>query len=220
MTLRHGFPRIVLLVEFTGDTVEVADGLAKKTMEELKTVKGIGFRLTRNKFESEKYWTIRRQAFNLIRFHLKKMKSEPFVDDVIVRPEKLPEFYPALYKILNEYKGEMTFAVGGHSGEGNMHIYTLLDPRDPHLKEIVLKVSSEVYSLVVRLGGSITAEHNDGLVRTPFLPEMYGEKIMALFKQVKDILDPKDIFNPGKKIAVPGGPGTKEYLKAHIAVGK
>jgi FAD/FMN-containing dehydrogenase len=216
MTLRHGFPKIILLVEFTGDTLAEAEGNAKKAMQDLRSEKKIGLHIARDDFEAEKYWTIRRQAFNLIRYHLKKMKSEPFVDDVIVRPEKLPQFYPALYKILNQYGKEMTFAVGGHSGEGNMHIYTLLSPADPELGHIVMRVSEQVYDLVIRLGGSITAEHNDGLIRTPFLEKMYGPNITALFAETKKIFDPKNIFNPGKKVPVPGGPGTKEYIAGHI----
>ncbi|MEJ0002139.1 MAG: FAD-linked oxidase C-terminal domain-containing protein [bacterium] len=216
MTLKHGFPKIILLVEFTGDTEEEAEKGARDAMEDLKAIKKIGVHMAKDDFEATKYWTIRREAFNLIRYHLKKMKSEPFVDDVIVRPEKLPEFYPELYKILNEYGKEMTFAVGGHSGEGNMHIYTLLSPADPELGHIVAHVSEQVYDLVIRLGGSITAEHNDGIIRTPFLEKMYGEKITGMFAQVKNIFDPKNILNPGKKVPVPGGIGTREYIATHI----
>jgi FAD/FMN-containing dehydrogenase len=111
----------------------------------------------------------------------------------------------------------MTFAVGGHSGDGNMHIYTLLNPNDPNLKEMILQVSNQVYDLVVRLGGSITAEHNDGLIRTPYLDKMYSEKIIKIFAEIKEIFDPKNIFNPGKKIPTQYVGGTKEYIATHIA---
>jgi hypothetical protein len=48
---------------------------------------------------------------------------------------------------------------------------------------------------------------------------MYGERICALFAEVKKIFDPKDIFNPGKKISMSNGAaGTKEYISSHIAV--
>jgi FAD/FMN-containing dehydrogenase len=50
--------------------------------------------------------------------------------------------------------------------------------------------------------GSITAEHNDGLIRTPYLKKMYGPKIIEIFSQVKQIFDPKNIFNPRKKTGV------------------
>ncbi|MES2023743.1 MAG: FAD-binding oxidoreductase [Patescibacteria group bacterium] len=217
MTLRHGFPRLIMLVEFTGDTENETNKKTQDALVELKKIKKIGVHLAKNEFEAKKYWTIRREAFNLIRYHLKKQKSEPFVDDVIVRPEKLPEFFPAVYKILNEYKDKMTFAVGGHAGDGNMHIYTLLDPKEPALKDIVMDVSEKVYDLVARLGGSITAEHNDGIIRTPFLEKMYSPKILELFKEVKEIFDPKYIFNPGKKVPMPGAQiGGKEYIAAHI----
>ena len=148
----------------------------------------------------------------------------PFIDDVIVRPEKLPEFFPALYKILDVYKKRMTFAVGGHSGDGNMHIYTLINPKDPDLKEMIMQVSNQVYDLVVRLGGSITAEHNDGLIRTPYLDKMYDKKIIKIFSEIKQIFDSKNIFNPGKKVAATPSfgdlspqAGTKEYITKHIA---
>ncbi|OGI97514.1 hypothetical protein A2443_02260 [Candidatus Nomurabacteria bacterium RIFOXYC2_FULL_43_16] len=136
---------------------------------------------------------------------------------MIVRPEKLPEFFPALYKILNVYKKRMTFAVGGHVGDGNMHIYTLINPKDPNFKEMIIKVSNQVYNLVLELGGSITAEHNDGLIRTPYLRQMYGDKIVAISEEIKKIFDPQNIFNPGKKVALPNGAGTKEYMAVHIS---
>jgi len=216
MTIRHGFPKLILLVEFTGDTEEEANKGAQDALAELKTVKKIGLHMARNDFEAKKYWTIRHEAFNLIRYHLKKTKSEPFIDDVIVRPERLPEFFPALYKILDEYKSRMTFAVGGHSGDGNLHIYTLLDPKDPNLQEIIMKVSEKVYDLVSGLEGSITAEHNDGIIRTPYLSKMYSPKILSIFAEIKNIFDSKNIFNPGKKVPIEGGMGTKEYLASHI----
>ncbi len=211
MTFCHGFPRLILLVEFTGNTKEEVDEKAKIAKRDLKNIKKIGVHITRNEFEAKKYWTIRHEAFNLIRYHLKKMKSEPFVDDVITKPEKLPEFYPELYKILGSYGKHMTFAVGGHSGDGNMHIYTLLNPKDPSLKNIILEASQKVYDLVIKLGGSITAEHNDGIIRSPYLRQMFGEKTYDLFEKTKKIFDPNNIFNPGKKVNA-----TIKYIESHI----
>ncbi len=217
MTLRNGFPKLILLIEFTGETPGEAKRSALNAIKDLQIIKDkIGIHLAKNEFEANKYWTIRHEAFNLIRYHLKKMKSEPFIDDVIVKPEQLPEFFPALYKILDNYKDRMTFAVGGHSGDGNMHIYTLLDPKDSKLDEIIMKVSEEVYDLVVRLEGSITAEHNDGIIRTAYLDKMYNPNIISIFREIKQIFDPMNIFNPGKKVPVEKGIGSKEYIKSHI----
>jgi FAD/FMN-containing dehydrogenase len=57
----------------------------------------------------------------------------------------------------------------------------------------------EVNNLVLKYGGSISGEHNDGLVRGPWLEAMYGPKILGYMKRAKDIFDPENIFNPHKK---------------------
>ena len=73
------------------------------------------------------------------------------------------------------------------------------------------EVAGKVYDLILEYGGSITAEHNDGLIRSPYLAQMYGEDIYALFVRVKEIFDPKNIFNPGKKVGA-----DLEYAMRHI----
>ena len=88
-----------------------------------------------------------------------------------------------------------------------------------------MELGELVYDLVMKYHGSITAEHNDGIIRTPYLKKMYGENIIRIFSKIKEIFDSKNIFNPGKKVAVQneggsttGGAGTKEYIASHIAV--
>lgn len=219
MTLKNGFPKLILLIEFAGDDEKEVSDKARDLYQELKNNKKIGVHLTRDEFEAKKYWTIRHEAFNLIRYHLKKVKSKPFIDDVVVRPDKLPEFFPAIYSILNEYKKDMTFAIGGHVGDGNLHIYTLLDPKNKKLVSIIKEVSEKVYDLVAKLGGSNTAEHNDGMIRTIFLPKMFNPKVISLFTETKEIFDDKYIFNPGKKVLSlkSGSLGTQDFIDKHIS---
>ncbi|MEX2436930.1 MAG: FAD-binding oxidoreductase [Candidatus Paceibacterota bacterium] len=200
MTLKIGFPKLILLAEFTGDTEDEVIEKAKEAQKSIKNFKGIKTHLVKSELEAKKYWTIRRETFNLIRHHLKgDIRSEPFIEDVIVSPDKLPEFFPALYKILDSYKDKMTYALGGHAGDGNIHIYSLMNPKDKDTKNIIKECSEKVYDLVLRLGGSITAEHSDGLIRSPYLEKMYGKEVVELFQKIKQIFDPKNIFNPGKK---------------------
>ena len=78
-------------------------------------------------------------------------------------------------------------------------------------RAIIPKLSDEVYGLVLQYKGTITAEHNDGLVRTPYLEKMYGPEVIKLFEEVKKIFDPAGIFNPGKKVG-----GSMGYSMAHI----
>ena len=74
------------------------------------------------------------------------------------------------------------------------------------------QIADEFYNLVSEYKGSITAEHNDGILRTPYLGKMFSPEMLELFRKVKEIFDPKNIFNPGKKVG-----GTIDYMRAHIS---
>ena len=219
MMLTGGIPKLILLVEFTSDF----EGEIDKKMRLLKDVtnrRGIKSRITRNESESEKYWTIRRESFNLLRKHIKGKRTAPFVDDVVVEPRFLPEFLPKMRAILDKYK--LTYTIAGHAGNGNFHVIPLMDMKDERAREIIPAVSDEVYNLVGKYRGSITAEHNDGIVRTPYLGKMYSSKMLEIFAEIKNIFDPYNIFNPGKKVpdatkATTDKGGTLEYMRDHIA---
>jgi FAD/FMN-containing dehydrogenase len=57
----------------------------------------------------------------------------------------------------------------------------------------------EVDELVLSFHGSLSGEHNDGLVRGPWLEQQFGKEVLGLFREVKHIFDPQNIFNPHKK---------------------
>jgi len=213
MVLKGGFPKLVLLVELTGDDEKEVNGRLEKLRLALRAHK-VNVRITKSEAEAEKYWTIRRESFNLLRRRVQGKQTAPFIDDIIVEPGKLPEFLPRLSAILDQYKSKMVYTIAGHVGDGNFHIIPLMNLRDPSVRSVIPKLAEEVYKLVIEFGGSITAEHNDGLIRSPFLKTMYGEKIYALFEEIKKIFDPRNIFNPGKKIGA-----TMEYALKHLKTG-
>jgi len=208
MMSTFGIPKLILLVEFAGNSEEEINKNAKALMPDLKKFP-FKTRVTHSQAESEKYWDIRRESFALLRKHVKDKHTAPFIDDIIVRPEYLPEFLPKLNKIMNEYP--ITYTIAGHAGNGNFHIIPLMDFSDEKTAQIIIELSKIVYDLVLEYHGSTTAEHNDGIIRAPFLHQMYGEKIYKLFEETKNIFDPQNILNPGKKVGA-----TVEYLNAHI----
>jgi FAD/FMN-containing dehydrogenase len=89
-----------------------------------------------------------------------------------------------------------------------------MDMKDARNADLIMRVSDEVYSLVASYKGSITAEHNDGIIRTPYLYKMYPSEVLELFARVKRIFDPRGILNPGKKVG-----GSLEYFRSHIVKG-
>ena len=208
MMTTFGMPKLILLVEFAGEDEKEIDRNAKALLPDLKKFP-FKVRTTSSQSESEKYWDIRRESFALLRKHVKDKHTAPFIDDIIVLPEFLPEFLPKLNTILNKYP--ITYTIAGHAGNGNFHIIPLMDFSDPQTAEIILDLSEEVYALVLSYKGSTTAEHNDGIIRSPFLSEMFGAKVYGLFEKTKQLFDAKNIFNPGKKVG-----STKEYIRNHI----
>jgi FAD/FMN-containing dehydrogenase len=78
-------------------------------------------------------------------------------------------------------------------------------------RDKILPVMKEVNELVLSYGGSLSGEHNDGLVRGPWLERMYGTEVLNIFKQAKQIMDPDNIFNPHKKTDA-----TWDYSMSHL----
>jgi len=212
--LTGGIPKMVMLVEFTADEEVGLLDTVKKCQKEVFEGFGAKTRVTKNNADAQKYWTIRRESFSLLRKYVKGKKTAPFIDDVIVRPEYLPEFLPKLNTILDEYKNDVVYTIAGHPGDGNFHIIPLMDLSNEKSKKIISELLERVYNLVLEYHGSITAEHNDGLIRTPYLEKMYGPETYKLFERTKHIFDPKNIFNPNKKVG-----GSMEYSMAHIRKG-
>jgi FAD/FMN-containing dehydrogenase len=201
LQLLRGFPKLVLMVEFNGDTEEEVRAKILALHKELAQFKARyeinGFEEDPTEGSSEKFWIMRRNSFRLLRSKVKDKHTAPFIDDLIVNPEYLPEFLPQIRDIIKKYK--LLATIAGHMGDGNFHIIPLMKLEDPNDRAKLLPAMKEVDELVLKYKGSLSGEHNDGLVRGPWLEQMYGPEIVGLFRAAKDIFDPGHIFNPHKK---------------------
>ena len=119
------------------------------------------------------------------------------MDDLVVPPEVLPSFLPEVRKIINKYK--LLATVAGHMGDGNFHIIPLMRIENKSEKAKLEPAMKEITALVLKYNGSLSGEHNDGMIRGPWLEAMYGAEVLGYFKRVKQIFDPQNIFNPHKK---------------------
>ncbi len=207
-----GLPKLILMAEFTGTTQQEANQKAQNCYKQIQKFP-YKSRVTKNETDLSKYWVFRRESFNLLRSKLKGFRTAPFVEDIIVPIESMKEFIPQMQKVLDKYK--FTYTIAGHAGNGNFHIIPLMKLNSQKEIEIIKKTNDEIFSLVQKYGGSISAEHNDGLVRTPYLHYMFSLKMLELFQDVKSIFDPLNIFNPNKKV---GGSIVDNYT--HIALAK
>ncbi len=197
----RGIPKLVLMVSYKGNSEEEVRAKIHALHMQLRKHKARyeinGFEEAPTLGQSEKFWIMRRQSFNLLRSKVKDKHTAPFIDDFVVSPEHLSVFLPKLRKIIRKYKLFATIA--GHMGDGNFHVIPLMKLEDPKDRAKILPAMREVNNLVLKYHGSLSGEHNDGLVRGPWLKAMYGNEVVDIFKEVKDIFDPQNIFNPHKK---------------------
>lgn len=197
MVARGGVPKLVLMAEFASSTPEGAVEDARHAGHALHGLP-VRTKLTRSETQSAKYWTIRRESFSLLRKNMKGLYAAPFIDDIVVHPDNYPQFIPLLNALLREH--HLLYTIAGHIGDANFHIIPLMDLSDEKQRREIIDLQPKVYELVAKYKGSITGEHNDGIIRTPYLHLMYGEKVVGLFAEVKKIFDPLNILNPGKKV--------------------
>lgn len=197
LMLIKGVPRLILLIEFTGDSVEEVKRKIHETRLDLEKYKFTYMEEDETEAKSRKFWLMRRESFNLLRQKVHDKHTAPFIDDMVVPPERLAEFLPRLRRIIKKYKLMATIA--GHLGDGNFHVIPLMEIEKQKERAKLEPAMKEVNTLVIKYGGSVSGEHNDGLIRGPWLQQMYSPSVLGYMKDIKALYDPKNIFNPHKK---------------------
>jgi len=138
----------------------------------------------------------RKDAVPLLNRRKGRAHPIPFIEDVSVENVRLAEYIESLQQIGKQYNVEMSYY--GHAGDGELHVRPYIDLSDRSGVEKMLAIANDVFSVAWRLGGSISGEHADGLVRAAFIRRQYGDDFYNLLRQIKQIFDPDQIMNPGK----------------------
>ncbi len=210
LKLMRGIPKMVLLVEFNGETPAEVKQKVHIMREDLREYGHDAlFEEDETEAKARKFWIMRRESFNLLRKKVHDKHTAPFIDDLVVQPQYLPKFLPQLRAIVNKYK--LLATVAGHMGDGNFHVIPLMKIEEEAERSKLRPAMTEVNELVLKYKGSLSGEHNDGMVRGPWLEQMYGKDMLMTFQEAKHIFDPDNIFNPHKKTDA-----TWDYTMAHI----
>lgn len=189
-------PNILLMIEFDGEThAEVLDKISA-LHDDLRKFK-LKMDIEGDEASSAPFWQIRRAALALLRNQIKGRYASPFIDDLTVQPKHVPQFIPELRKIIRKYKLPAT--IQGHFGDGNFHIIPLMDITGTKDQAKLEPVMRELIPIVLKYGGTMAGEHNDGMVRGSWLPAVFGQDVYNVFREIKEIFDPDYIFNPHKK---------------------
>lgn len=213
LQLLRGIPKLVLMIEFNADTEQEVRQKVRALHRDLGKNRARyeinGFEEAPTEGKSEKFWIMRRNSFQILRSKVKDKHTAPFIDDFVVPPKHLVDFLPELQRIIKKYKLFATIA--GHMGDGNFHVIPLMKFEDPKERAKIQPAQKEVNELVLKYGGSLSGEHNDGLVRGAWLDQQFGKNVSGYMSDVKTIFDADNIFNPHKKTDA-----NWEYSMAHL----
>ena len=144
-------------------------------------------------------WSERRNSLNIaMKNGVGSRRPAGLIEDTVVHPELLHDYLIFLLKLLAEYK--LDYVVYGHAGNGNLHLRPIIDLESKDCNILMEALANNVFNHVSEINGSISGEHGDGMLRTKYIPMMYGQTMYQMFKHIKSIFDDKKMMNPGKKI--------------------
>jgi D-lactate dehydrogenase (cytochrome) len=183
----------MLLMEFHGSAASVAEQAA--TVQELAADHGgTAFQWATTPEERTRLWTARHHAF------LSGLQLRPgcraVTTDCCVPISGLAD---AVTQALAEAEAAgLPHFIVGHVGDGNFHVAYLIDPALPQERETAERLNQQLVQRAIAAGGTCTGEHGIGLHKQGFLVDEAGEGAVAMMRQIKQALDPRNIMNPGK----------------------
>ena len=147
--------------------------------------------------DMDKWWRYRDSSLHYSLKSIRmEMRTPHIIEDAAVPLEKIPNLFSTLKKIEKKYQAKMV--IYGHIGNGNMHVRLIMEKNKTKL---IKNIAIEYFNDVIKNQGTISAEHGDGLARSEFIKQQYGEKNFRTFKKIKQLMDPNYILNPGKIIS-------------------
>ena len=141
---------------------------------------------------------MRRAALPLVYRASPIEKPMNFIDDTAVPVESLGAYIGGLRAIFARHGTR--YAIFGHAGNGNVHVTPLMDPHEATFAARMAAMTEEAYELTWRLGGTMSGEHGDGILRAPYLRRQYPRSYDTM-AAVKRAMDPDGILNPGNVIS-------------------
>ncbi len=181
-----------LLIELDGNNMDVLMQEAEKVSVELEK-HGCGEILFADSAQQKAdLWKLRRSVAEAV-----KSNSIYKEEDTIVPRAHLPELLCAVKQIGKKYGFKSVCY--GHAGDGNLHVNiikgTLSEEQWIHSLPNAI---SEIFTEVVKLGGTLSGEHGIGLVQKNYMPIALNKTQLSLMQKIKQVFDPNNILNPGK----------------------
>lgn len=182
-----------LFMEFDGATRVALEEELGPVQELCQEAGALSFQSGLGMAERNRLWEARYQTFETIkRAH---PGLAPFVADVAVPISCYPEIIACAAKVVRDY-GVIGY-IFGHAGDGNLHLTFMGDPQDEEEWGRIEKANQAVVARGLELEGTATGEHGVGIGKRRFMEKEHG-KSLEVMRQIKTLLDPQGILNPGK----------------------
>lgn len=197
----EGDPAALLMVEFMEDTKEQLDQKINTTIQALRSASlGYAFPVLYNA-DTKYAWDIRKAGLGLLRNLKGDAQPVNLIEDCAVSTNDLPLYIAELQELLSKHG--VTASYYAHAGAGELHVEPILNLKSKEGVQQFRAILKDTAALVKKYNGSLSGEHGDGRLRGEFIASMVGEATNELFKQVKQLFDPKGIFNAGKITQTP-----------------
>ncbi|MEQ8822095.1 MAG: FAD-linked oxidase C-terminal domain-containing protein [Sumerlaeia bacterium] len=206
----HGHPEAVIAVEMDGDTQEAAEARIRDLVADLKA-KGWGYEYAELMKPEERYQIIevRKHGLGIMLKMIGDPKPIAFIEDAAIPLETLAEYVERVFAIAAKEKVRVISY--GHASVGVLHLRPILNLKTREGRDTLARISGKVMPLVREYGGSWASEHGDGIARGAQNHDFWGEDMIAVFREVKALFDPKGLFNPGKIFDTPPVSGPLRY---------
>jgi FAD/FMN-containing dehydrogenase/Fe-S oxidoreductase len=197
-----GDPASTLCVEFYADRKEdLPPRLAALEADLRASGFGYAYRAETDLAAQAKIWSLREASLGLSTAMKGDAKSISFVEDTAVAPEKLRDFIERFLQIIHGHG--TTAGIYAHASVGCLHVRPVINLKTEEGVRKFQAIAEDVARLVLEFGGALSGEHGDGLVRSPFMQQMFGPVLYDAFREIKHTFDPEGIFNPGKIVDAP-----------------
>jgi len=188
----QGEPAAVLLIEWHGQVPErtLADTLPAYAVTPVAGQEAI-----------ERVWALRKAGLGSLMGRPGLLKAVTGIEDAAVAVNDLAAYLSDVRQILSSHTSDCV--VYGPVGRGVLHLRPWLDLNQDADRQKFQAILDAVARIVLRYRGVVSAKHGDGRLRGPYLQTVFGEQVLALFRQVKKTFDPQALFNPGKMLDAP-----------------
>jgi FAD/FMN-containing dehydrogenase/Fe-S oxidoreductase len=195
----QGEPRCILITQLDGDDWDTLIAQGEALIKEIQaTGKGYYHGLMTDADEKRRVWDLRKAGLGLLMGLLTENRSPEFVDDTAVRVEDLPSYIRDFEQIMQKYKTSSVYYA--HASVGELHLRPSIDVKSQEGLDKMKAIAGEVAEIIRKYRGSFSGEHGDGRIRAPFLEQVLGREMVALFERVKEVWDPGHLLNPNKII--------------------